>query len=207
MTKTPTAPATTLTRRTAIAGGLAAGSALAGGLLPGIPGVAADYPPTEGEMQGFLLFDRALPLPEDPFLDAQGAERRFSDFSGNVLLVNFWATWCAPCIHEMPGLVKLAERLSGEPFRFLAISQDRGGAETALSFARDRLNLREEQVFFDPRLSVGRGLRVRGLPTTFVIDAEGTAVGALEGAAEWDTPEALALIRHVLAHSGGETAT
>jgi len=185
-----------LTRRKALATGFAAGASLATGLLPAFPALAS--PPTNGEMQNFLVFDRELPLPEDPFVDVDGAERRLDDFKGDVLLVNFWATWCAPCIHEMPGLIKLADRFANEPFRFLAISQDRGGASTALTFARDRLNLSDDRVFFDERLMVGRGLRVRGLPTTLIIDADGRVVGVLEGLAEWDTPDAAALVEYVL---------
>lgn len=120
-----------------------------------------------------------------------------------MLLVNFWATWCAPCIKEMPSLARLDRALKDEPFRLLAVSQDRGGKDVAEPFIRERLKLPDLQIFYDPKLKLGRSLGVRGLPSTYLIDARGHLVGGLTGPAEWDSEDALALIRHVLEEGNG----
>jgi thiol-disulfide isomerase/thioredoxin len=181
----------------------AVGVAAAGAFLPliGAGAAAADYPPTDGEMQGFVLLKDPAPPADTAFFDGAGNERRFADFRGEVLLVNFWATWCAPCIKEMPSLARLSDRLSGEPFRLLAISQDRAGQEVAEPFIREKLGLTEMEIYYDPRLQLGRAMGNKGLPTTYVVDAAGNLIGALTGPAEWDSDDAVALLRHVIAGS------
>lgn len=197
--------------RRAVAAGLAATGLLGAGFTaaqPGKPAFAgADYPPTKGEMQGFVLLKERATAPDQPFFDGKDNVRHFTDFRGEVLLVNFWATWCAPCIKEMPSLARLADALKDEPFRLLAVSQDRGGKDVAEPFIRDRLNLPDLQLFYDPKLKLGRSLGVRGLPSTYVIDAKGNLVGGLTGPAEWDGEDALALIRHVLREGGAPKNT
>ncbi|MDW3206407.1 MAG: TlpA disulfide reductase family protein [Alphaproteobacteria bacterium] len=193
--------------RRAVAAGLAATGLLSAGItaaLPGNPAFAgADYPPTNGEMQGFVLLKERALAPDQPFFDGRDNVRHFADFRGEVLLVNFWATWCAPCIKEMPSLARLDRALKDEPFRLLAVSQDRGGKDVAEPFIRERLNLPDLQIFYDPKLKLGRSLGVRGLPSTYLIDARGNLVGGLTGPAEWDSEDALALIRYVLEEGNG----
>lgn len=184
-------------RRTVGLGLAAAGLGALG--LTGTPSPAgADYPPTEGEMQGFVLLKDRAPAPDTPFFDGRENVRHFTDFGDEVLLVNFWATWCAPCIREMPALDRLRQSLSDQPFRLVLISQDRQGAEIAEPFLRDRLNLPDLETFYDKRLKLGRALGVRGLPSTYLIDREGNLVGGLLGPAEWDSEDAEAMIRHVI---------
>lgn len=195
-----TEPARHPTRR-AVFSGIAA---LAGvPLLSASLARAADYPPTDGAMQGFILAKRRRPVAVEPFLDGRGNVRHFSDFRGQVLLVNFWATWCAPCIREMPDLAALHTRLGGTDFSVLAISQDRGGAKIAQPFVRERLELPDLPVFYDPSSSLGRVMGVRGLPTTFLIDRRGRGVGYFTGVANWDSKEAHALVRHVMREKDG----
>lgn len=185
----------TPTRRMTLAG--LAAAALAPGAM------AADYPPTAGEMQEFVLLEKRAPAPDVPFLDGKERDTRLSNYFGDVLLVNFWATWCAPCIEEMPSLARLADAFEGQPFRLMAISQDRGGRGVAEPFIRERLGLPNLQIFYDPKLQLGRAFGARGLPSTYLIDRKGRLIGGLEGAAEWDGPDAKALIRHVLKEGGG----
>lgn len=173
------------------------GGALATGFLP-LPTRAADYPPTEGEMQGFVLLKDRAKAPDVPFFDANDNVRHFSDFGGQVLLVNFWATWCQPCIHELPDLDNLSAQLGGPDFKVLTISQDRGGARVAKPFLEDKLGLRNLEVFVDRKMKLGRALGVRGLPSTYLIDRCGDLVGGLVGIADWDSSDAIRLIQHVL---------
>eukprot|EP00752_Nemacystus_decipiens_P000126 g126.t1 len=191
------------TRRRLLAG---LGAALATGAagLSGKPARAADYPPTDGAMQGFILLESRRPATRTPFFDAAGNVRQFGDFAGQALLVNFWATWCAPCIREMPALARLQDSLGGPDFSVLAISQDRGGAAVAEPFVRERLGLPDLPLLYDPKLALGRSMGVQGLPTTFAIDRRGRVVGYLTGLAEWDSPDAKRLIRHLIDEAGPE---
>lgn len=169
-------------------------------LILGGAGVAgaAEYPPTDGAMQGFVLVKERTPAPAEPFEDGAGATLSLADFGGQVLLVNFWATWCPPCVHEMPSLDRLQAELGGEDFQVLAISQDRGGARVAEPFLRERLELDNLALYLDPQFRVWKAFQAGGLPATYAIDRQGRIVGVLRGAAEWDSDDAKALVRHLI---------
>jgi thiol-disulfide isomerase/thioredoxin len=124
-----------------------------------------------------------------------------SDFAGRVVLLNLWATWCAPCVREMPTLDRLQAELGGPDFEVVALSSDRAGAAAVEPFFRTH-GLSRLGVYLDPQGEATRALGTRGLPTTVLIDREGREVGRLEGVAEWDSPEAKALIRAYIDRKG-----
>ena len=165
--------------------------------LAGVAPVAAGGPPLRGDMAKFRMEDVPRAAPDVPFSDAAGQPLRLDGFKGRVRLVNFWATWCAPCVKEMPSLDRLAERFKETPFRLIAISTDRGGARVVEPFL-EKLGTRNIDVHLDTRMELTRALAIQGLPTTLLIDPEGRIVGRLVGEARWDTPEAEALLRHYL---------
>jgi thiol-disulfide isomerase/thioredoxin len=150
-----------------------------------------------GEMQNFAPNDEPRPFKDFTFLNAAGEEDKISNYKGKVLLVNFWATWCAPCRKEMPSLDRLQGELGGEGFEVLAIGQDLQGMEKVTSFF-EKLNLQNLAALNDKTVKSGRSSGVFGLPATILLNAEGQEVGRLVGPAEWDTPEAKALIMHVI---------
>jgi thiol-disulfide isomerase/thioredoxin len=137
----------------------------------------------------FIPLAPLQPAPEVAFTDTAGNPAAFSDFKGKLLLVNLWATWCQPCLREMPSLEKL-QASQGDQLIVAAISEDRGGARVVESFVA-KLGLDKVKVYLDPKSEVGHAFDVRGLPTTVVIDPEGKLVGRVEGAAEWDMPKML----------------
>jgi thiol-disulfide isomerase/thioredoxin len=131
------------------------------------------------------------------FQDAEGRETRFEAFRGRGLIVNFWATWCPPCVAEMPALDRAHAALARDGIEVLALSSDRGGRAQVEPFYA-RTGLRHLGIWLDGRGAVGRALGIRGLPTTLVLDRRGQEVARLEGEAEWDRPEMLAAIRRLV---------
>ncbi|MDP3609158.1 MAG: TlpA disulfide reductase family protein [Methylophilus sp.] len=119
---------------------------------------------------------------------------RFSDgkqaigldaYKGRFVLVNFWATWCSPCVKEMPALDRLAARLEKKGVVVVAISQDEGGAAQVRPFA-EKLKLTKIRILYDPEKRGFRDYALRGLPTTILISPQGNIVARLEGSATWD---------------------
>jgi thiol-disulfide isomerase/thioredoxin len=136
------------------------------------------------------------PVPEGVvFQDAEGRETGLASFRGRGLVVNFWATWCPPCVAEMPALDRARAALAGDEIEVLPLSSDRGGRAQVDPFYA-RTGLKHLGVWLDPRGAAGRAFGIRGLPTTILIDRDGREVGRIEGPAEWDSPEAQALVRH-----------
>ena len=146
---------------------------------------------------GRLVEGEPKPAPAFPFTDADGKGHGASDFAGLGLVVNLWATWCPPCVAEMPALDRAQEALAAEGVQVLALSSDREGRAKVEPFYRDR-GIRHLGLWLDPRGAAQRALGARGLPTTVVIDRKGMERARLEGAAEWDRPEMLAAIRRLV---------
>lgn len=154
-------------------------------------------PLSVGHMAAFVFKSAPEELPEAGFIDAQGRERTLADWKGKVVLLNLWATWCAPCRKEMPGLDRLQAELGSDQFEVVAVSVDRTGIDGAKKFL-DQIDVRSLAVLADPGARMATTLKAIGLPATLLIDRQGRELGRLIGPAEWDTPEAKALIRAAL---------
>jgi thiol-disulfide isomerase/thioredoxin len=160
-------------------------------------GTAAAEPPA-----GFALHDSPQPVPEIRFEDGQGKTLSLADFRGKVVLLNIWATWCAPCRREMPTLERLQAELGGPDFEVVALSIDRKGLPVVKEFYEE-LGLRELGMYVDASGKAPRELRALGVPTTLLIDRDGNEVGRLAGPAEWDSPEMVAFIRSYIGQQSG----
>lgn len=123
----------------------------------------------------------------------------FGAYRGQILLVNFWATWCAPCRKEMPQFDALQAHFAGQPVTVLALSLDRGDIEKPMNFL-DSLAISHLARGHDAGGASGRAVGLFGLPTTLLIDREGREIGRLQGIAEWDSDAAKDLIAQALAH-------
>ena len=143
-----------------------------------------------------LGFERTEPpaaLRDVRFTDDQGKAITLADKRGRVVLMNFWATWCLPCVREMPSLDRLQAKFDKSVFEVVLISEDRDPAVIEPFF--QRLGLTNMTAYHDPRFRLSRQLAVPGLPTSLLIDHRGFEVGRVIGSAELDSPEALELIR------------
>ena len=130
--------------------------------------------------------------PPLPYLLPDKTKMTLSDYKGKVILLNVWATWCAPCIAEMPTLDALQEKRGGADFEVVTVSLDRT-AEEAAKFLRDN-GIDNLQGWHDGSYSTSSNLLLPGLPTSVFYDRRGREVARVSGEAEWTSPEALALI-------------
>ena len=151
----------------------------------------------QGEMAKLVLHDEALPPIDQTFRDSDGDEVRFADFGGKVVLVNLWATWCAPCRAEMPSIDRLAADMAGEDLAVVALSTDSFGVERIRSFF-DEIGVEHLPVYQDKRSEVARAAGAMGLPITLILDREGNEIARLTGDAEWDSPEAKAFLSRLI---------
>ena len=165
---------------------------------PAHPVMAATAPEFTGSFQNFTPISPRRPTPEVPMRDGEGAELGLDRFRGKVVLLNFWATWCAPCVREMPALDRLQAAMGGPDFEVVTVSIDRGGKQAVAPWMADK-KLENLGIYLDPKSKLLRAFGARGLPTTYVIDRAGRTAGVIEGPAEWDSVEAKRLVRFYLA--------
>ena len=140
----------------------------------------------------------APPIPETEFTDPDGGTHRLSDWQGKVALVNFWATWCAPCREEMPALDALQAELGGEVFQVVTIATGRNAPAKIDQFFEET-GVQNLPVLLDPRQQLARQMGVVGLPVTVLIDRDGNEVARLLGDADWSSDAAKDVIRQLTA--------
>jgi thiol-disulfide isomerase/thioredoxin len=163
--------------------------------------VAASPAAAQDPTESFVIHEQPQFLRDVRFEDAGGEGLWLSDFQGRVVLLNLWATWCAPCRREMPTLDRLQARLGGPEFEVVALSLDRKGAPAVEAFFRD-LGVRHLAIYVDRTARAASMLEATGLPTTLLIDRETMEIGRLAGPAEWDSPEMIALIERYVKRQG-----
>jgi len=172
---------------------LAACGTLAAGLIPRKP-----------RAQGLQNFADALDLVNPPaaapdivFAAADGSQHHLKDFAGHGMVINLWATWCAPCVEEMPALAALSKALAPDDIAVLPLSSDHGGATVVEAFYRQH-GISGLPVLLDPHSAAAHAFGVQGIPTSVIIDKEGRERARLEGAADWSTPNAIKAVRKLV---------
>jgi thiol-disulfide isomerase/thioredoxin len=142
------------------------------------------------------------PTPKDiaafSFADGTGAVKDLSNWKGKVVLVNLWATWCAPCRKEMPELAKLQKLMGSNDFEVVAISEDLKGAEASSAFLKES-GADNLALYTDQKATALAAIQSVGLPTTLLIDRNGKEVGRLLGPADWASSEAQDLVKAEIA--------
>jgi thiol-disulfide isomerase/thioredoxin len=142
----------------------------------------------------FSLFKSVQAIPELRFLNRKGREITLEAFRDSIVLLNIWATWCAPCREEMPSLDRLQEELGGPDFHVLALSLDEAPPSVIRNFYDD-LKIKSFFVYHDPTGNALLKLNLPGIPATFLIDRNGRGIGYVIGPVEWDSPTIVKEIR------------
>ena len=153
-----------------------------------------------GEVAAFLVTD-----PEDlspvAFQGPDGKAMTLADFKGKTILVNLWATWCAPCRKEMPALAALQDALGGDSFEVVTIATGRNPPPAMQAFFEE-IGVDSLPLHRDPGSVLAREMGVLGLPITVILNPEGEEVARLRGDAEWDSESARAVIGALIGPEG-----
>ena len=138
---------------------------------------------------------KAVPAPDFILPDLDGKMVRLADFKGKVVLLNVWATWCLPCVEEMPSMEKLHQQLKDENFILLAVSVDETGARAVMPF------MKKHKLSFTALIDV-KGVvkslyQTAGVPESFIIDRQGRILEKVIGARNWSTPAVVDYFRNL----------
>ena len=151
-----------------------------------------------GDMRGLVVHDEPTEVPDATFVDIDDVEHSMDAYAGEIVLLNFWATWCAPCREEMPSLDALEADLGGEHFSVVTMAVGRNPPQGILRFF-DEEGIENLPTYRDTDQSFARGMAVFGLPITVILNTEGQEIARLRGDADWHSAEAIAVIESLIA--------
>ena len=158
------------------------------------PGNQAEGAAESGLVKGLDRSHKGKPAPDTVFNDPDGGDISLADFKGNPVLVNLWATWCAPCVKELPTLDKLAAaHRDDRQLGIIAVSQDNGPQPSVAAFL-DELKVQDLGAYHDPKMGLSGALGAEVLPTTILFDAQGREVWRYVGDLDWTGAEAATLL-------------
>ncbi len=165
---------------------LAYAASLAAAFWPRKP-LAQEAGDQDGGIGELLVADPPKVLPALSWLDADGGRHSLSDYAGQGVLLNFWATWCGPCVAELPSLARLAAQLKERGVVVVPVSTDAGGAADVRRFYAGH-GITGLGVWLDPRQEAMDRVAVLGLPTTLIIDRKGRESARMAGGTDWMAP-------------------
>ncbi len=176
----------------------------AAALLAAWTAVAAASGPTPQD-RALLLDVPDEPVAAEDFLARRidGENYRLSDLRGKVVFMNFWATWCVPCLREMPAMERLNRRMAGKAFKMIAVNQGESVAQIEKFLLDKEFSY---DLLLDADGAIGANYGVNRLPLTYILDPQGRIVRRAIGAREWDQPQVVELLEHLI-RSGGAKAT
>jgi thiol-disulfide isomerase/thioredoxin len=173
--------------------GLSVGWTVAAGLASRKPH-AEDLEPLS---EGLKLTNPPVKPAPISFQAADGTRHELEEFLGHGMVINLWATWCAPCVAEMPALAALSHALAPQDIAVLPLSSDRNGVKAVRAFF-DAHGIAGLPILLDPRGAAADAWGAHGIPTTVLIDRKGMERARLEGAADWSSPAAAELVRRLV---------
>jgi thiol-disulfide isomerase/thioredoxin len=145
------------------------------------------------DMRALVIHAEPEDVPGIDLADAAGGVVRLADFHGQVVVLNFWATWCPPCREEMPSLDRLQAAMEGRGVAVLPVATGRNAMPAIHDFFAEA-GIARLPVLIDPKSALARSMGVRGLPVTVILGRDGREVARLTGAAEWDSASAVAIL-------------
>lgn len=157
----------------------------------------ADCTIDDEALQSIVVAETPEAAKQVSFFQADGTEVSIGDFQGRGVVLNFWATWCAPCVREMPELDAINAELAADGIDVIAVSMDREGHDAIEKFYRNT-GIKNLDALHDPKSAAGRALGIRGLPTTVIINPAGQEVARISGIHHYDTPETKAYLRRCI---------
>ena len=152
----------------------------------------------DGDMKKLNFAEAPKLVPEAVLLDADDAEHSLAEYRGKWVVLNFWATWCAPCRLEMPSLERLQTAMGGETLAVVPVAAGRNPVEAINRFYADA-GIVSLPVLRDPTQQFTRGMGIVGLPMTVILNPDGAEVARLIGDAEWDSASAMAILAALIA--------
>ncbi len=147
----------------------------------------------EGDMKKLMFHSTPAPVPLTEFERDDGTTGTLADYRGQHIVLNFWATWCAPCRAEMPMLSNLQTDMRSDAFEVVTIATGRNPPPAMKKFL-DEIGVDNLPLHRDPKSALARDMGVFGLPITVIIDPEGNEIARLQGDAHWDSDNAKAII-------------
>lgn len=151
----------------------------------------------EGDMKKLNFHPELRKVSEKTFDAENGTKMTLADYEGQYVLLNFWATWCAPCRKEMPMLSDLQAEFGDDDFQVVTLATGRN-APPAMKKFFDEIGVDNLPLHRDPQSAVARDMAVLGLPVTALIDKNGNEIARLTGDADWSSDNAKAILRNVI---------
>ncbi len=152
----------------------------------------------QGELMTFDMSEGVAEPAETSFVDGNGEKVSLADFRGKVILLNLWATWCAPCLNEMPTLDRLKADMASQDFDVIAVSVDKAGVEKSREFLK-RTGASHLELFVDEIMQLNFDFSVYQLPTTILIGRDGIEIGRIVGDKDWDALEVKRFLGAIIA--------
>lgn len=154
----------------------------------------------KGDLSALIIHSKPVELSSVKFISDKKTDMTLDDWQGKVVLLNLWATWCAPCRKEMPYFDALKAEFGGDEFDVVAVSIDRGGLDKPREFL-EKIGIKELKLYNDSSGKIAPALKAFGMPTTLLIDRDGKEIARLVGPAEWHSEDAKALIKAAVGKS------
>jgi thiol-disulfide isomerase/thioredoxin len=176
--------------------------ALALGANAAVADTAALEALREGDMKKLMFHSAPEPAPQVAFEREDGTTATLADYQGRHIVLNFWATWCAPCRKEMPMLSNLQREMGGEDFTVVTIATGRNPPPAMTAFFAE-IGVDNLPLHRDPKSALARQMGILGLPITVILDPQGNEIARLQGDAHWDSDSAKAIIGALIDGGGG----